>query len=76
VVKNQNLEIYRKFFPHLNERCSVIQSLMKYATVKERIQEPKTSQALLQKYSESNNSCVRKANMYCRKASYGIYSKS
>jgi len=41
--------------------------LMKYATVKERIQELKTSQALLQKYSESNNSCVRMANKLLQK---------
>jgi hypothetical protein len=59
----------------MRDVSSVIESLKKYATVKERIQELKTSQALLQKYSGSNNSCVRMANNYCRNASYGIYSK-
>jgi hypothetical protein len=60
----------------MRDVSSVVESLMKHATVKERIQELKTSQALLQKYSESNNSCVRMANKYCRKASYGTYNKS
>jgi hypothetical protein len=59
----------------MRDVSSVIQSLIKYATVKERIQELKTSQALLQKYSELNNSCVKMANKYCRNASYGTYSK-
>jgi hypothetical protein len=59
----------------MRDVSSVIQSLMKYATVKEGIQELKTGQALFQNYSESNNSCVRMANKYCRKVSYGTYSK-
>jgi len=49
----------------MRDVSSVIQSLKKYATVKERIQELKTGQALLQKYSELNNSCVRVVNKYC-----------
>jgi len=60
----------------MRDVSSVIQSLKKYATVKERIQELKTGQALLQKYSELNNSCVRVVNKYCWKASYGTYNKS
>jgi hypothetical protein len=72
MIKNQNLGIYRKFSPYLNERCQFSYTVPnEICHCKGRIQDVNTSQALLQKYSEPNNSRVMKANKHCRKDSDG-----